>query len=132
MAQTFVSGVAGFLFDEYLNFQLLFHSNYGITMTFARWRFLIILKLLLLLCKSGSKKFDCCDSDLSRINLRLRAKFGPAGLQGVRAYSVHTDTQTTRSSNVYKIILLFSYRLAQDRQTDGQTDKVQYNATALD
>ena len=49
------------------------------------------------------EKFPTVDSDLSRIYLRLLAKFGPAGLRGLRAYLWQIDTDTEKSSNMYKI-----------------------------
>ena len=40
------------------------------------------------------------DSDLSSIYLRLRAKFGPDGLRGFRAYSRHMQTNQDNTVTV--------------------------------
>ena len=52
----------------------------------------------LLLCKLRSKNFRLLTvtSDLSRIYLRFYAKFVPAGLRGITAYSHSEHTHTER------------------------------------
>jgi len=49
----------------------------------------IILKLFAITLQITFEKFQVVDSDLTRINLRLHAKFGPSGFLSFRAYLGH-------------------------------------------
>jgi len=79
------------------SFEWRLMSDYNIAITFAvGGSFKLYYNFLLLLWKSCSKNFQYCWHWPSRIYLRLHAKFGPTGfngLRGLKAFSGHTDTK---------------------------------------
>jgi len=88
-------------------------AGFDVVITLARWHFLIIVKLFSVTLKITFEKFMIVD--LQRIYSRLRAKFGLAGLRGLRTYlgigtHTYTQTHTDKSSIMHKIgLYLYLY-----------------------
>jgi len=81
-------------------YRYFFSSNYGIAITFARWRLKNYFKIFRYYFVNHVQNILDCGQSRSRIYLHLHAKFGPARLRVLRAYS-DTHTQTDRHRQVF-------------------------------